>query len=49
MNIHHLCDGNLLSYTGGEDFLKLQTENTGNVLFAKIKVFISQCSARIGL
>ena len=37
------------SHTGGENFLKLQTENTGNFLSAKIKVFTSKCSAKIGL
>ena len=31
---------------GGENFSKLQTENTGNFLCAKIKVFISKCSAK---
>ena len=38
-----------LSHTGGENFLKLHTENTGNFLCAKIKVFISKFSAKIGL
>ena len=32
-----------------ENFLKLQTENTGNFLCAKTNVFISKFSAKIGL
>ena len=38
-----------LSHTGGENFVKLQTENTGNFLCAKIKVFVSRCSPIICL
>ena len=37
-----------LSYSGGQNFLKPQTEITGNFLFAKIPVFILKCSARTG-
>ena len=32
-----------------ENFSKLQTENAGNFLCARIKFFTSKCSAKIGL
>ena len=49
MNCTSVMDTIPLFYTGGENFLRLQTENSGNFLCAKIKVFISKCTGQIGL
>ena len=38
-----------IALSRGENFVKLHTENTGNFLCAKIKVFVSRCSPIICL
>ena len=49
LNCTSAMDIIVLFHARGENFLKLQTENTGNFLCAKIKGFISKCSAKISL
>ena len=49
MNCTSTMDTHALFHKGGENFSKLRTENIGYFLNAKIKVFISECSAEIGL
>ena len=49
MNCTSALDLIALSHTGEENFSTLQTENTGNFLCARKQVFISKCSAEIGL